>query len=66
MDDVVGLLMRRYGDIRSLFDEVERTNGDERQDAFRRLVRLLAIQETAEEEVVHPAHGAASTVASAS
>lgn len=46
--------MRRHGDIRTLFDEVERTAGDERRAAFRRLVRLLAVHETAEEEVVHP------------
>jgi hypothetical protein len=52
-DDVVALLMRQHGDIRNLFDEVERSAGDERRDAFRRLVRLLAVHETAEEEVVH-------------
>ncbi|MEI7031121.1 hemerythrin domain-containing protein [Streptomyces pratensis] len=53
-DDVVALLMRQHGDIRNLFDEVERSGGDARRDAFRRLVRLLAVHETAEEEVVHP------------
>lgn len=53
-DDVVALLMRQHGDIRNLFDEVEATTGEERRDAFRRLVRLLAVHETAEEEVVHP------------
>ncbi|MFD7233308.1 hemerythrin domain-containing protein [Streptomyces sp. NPDC059881] len=53
-DDVVSLLMRQHGDIRNLFDEVEAATGTERQDAFRRLVRLLAVHETAEEEVVHP------------
>ncbi|MGP2440373.1 hemerythrin domain-containing protein [Streptomyces sp. JW3] len=53
-DDVVALLMRQHGDIRNLFDEVEAGTGDERRDAFRRLVRLLAVHETAEEEVVHP------------
>ncbi|MEU2559930.1 hemerythrin domain-containing protein [Streptomyces longispororuber] len=52
--DVVSLLMRQHGDIRNLFDEVEASAGDERRDAFRRLVRLLAVHETAEEEVVHP------------
>ncbi|WP_433544380.1 hemerythrin domain-containing protein (plasmid) [Streptomyces sp. CA-294286] len=52
--DVVSLLMRQHGDIRNLFDEVEATKGDERRNAFRRLVRLLAVHETAEEEVVHP------------
>jgi hemerythrin superfamily protein len=53
-DDVVALLMRQHGDIRNLFDEVEAAAGEERRDAFRRLVRLLAVHETAEEEVVHP------------
>ncbi|HSY00260.1 MAG TPA: hemerythrin domain-containing protein [Streptomyces sp.] len=53
-NDVVALLMRQHGDIRNLFDEVEASGGQERRDAFRRLVRLLAVHETAEEEVVHP------------
>ncbi|MET7933200.1 hemerythrin domain-containing protein [Streptomyces sp. NPDC005322] len=53
-DDVVALLTRQHGDIRNLFDEVERATGEDRRDAFRRLVRLLAVHETAEEEVVHP------------
>ncbi|MFI9547651.1 hemerythrin domain-containing protein [Streptomyces sp. NPDC052016] len=52
--DVVALLMRQHGDIRNLFDEVEQSEGEERRDAFHRLVRLLAVHETAEEEVVHP------------
>jgi hemerythrin superfamily protein len=52
--DVVALLMRQHGDIRNLFDEAEGTTGDERRAAFRNLVRLLAVHETAEEEVVRP------------
>ncbi|NYI05279.1 hemerythrin domain-containing protein [Allostreptomyces psammosilenae] len=52
--DVVALLMQQHGDIRNLFDEVEASTGDARRDAFRRLVRFLAVHETAEEEVVHP------------
>lgn len=52
--DVVALLTRQHGDIRNLFDEVEAASGGERREAFRRLVRLLAVHETAEEEVVHP------------
>ncbi|MER5633261.1 hemerythrin domain-containing protein [Streptomyces nitrosporeus] len=48
------MLMRQHGEIRNLFDEVENTAGEERRDAFRRLVRMLAVHETAEEEVVHP------------
>ncbi|MEE1927490.1 hemerythrin domain-containing protein [Streptomyces sp. TRM 70351] len=53
--DVVALLMQQHGEVRNLFDEVEQSRGDERRDAFRRLVRMLAVHETAEEEVVHPA-----------
>ncbi|MEU0040725.1 hemerythrin domain-containing protein [Streptomyces sp. NPDC006333] len=53
-DDVVTLLMRQHGDIRNLFDEVEAADGEARQEAFHRLVRLLAVHETAEEEIVHP------------
>ncbi|MFI9617038.1 hemerythrin domain-containing protein [Streptomyces sp. NPDC052023] len=53
-DDVVSLLIRQHGDIRNLFDEVESTTGENRRDAFYRLVRLLAVHETAEEEIVHP------------
>ncbi|SFC35885.1 hemerythrin domain-containing protein [Streptomyces aidingensis] len=53
-EDVVALLMRQHGDIRNLFDEVEQAEGDARREAFGRLVRLLAVHETAEEEIVHP------------
>lgn len=53
-NDVVALLMRQHGEIRDLFDEVEHSRGDERRAAFRRLVSLLAVHETAEEEVLHP------------
>ncbi|MFF1465705.1 hemerythrin domain-containing protein [Streptomyces sp. NPDC058330] len=53
-NDVVAMLMRQHGEIRNLFDEVETTTGEGRKDAFRRLVRMLAVHETAEEEVVHP------------
>ncbi|WP_369199769.1 hemerythrin domain-containing protein [Streptomyces sp. PU-14G] len=52
--DVVALLMAQHGQIRNLFDEVEATSGEARRDAFGRLVRMLAVHETAEEEVVHP------------
>ncbi|MFK8846565.1 hemerythrin domain-containing protein [Streptomyces sp. Ac-502] len=52
--DVVALLIAQHGQIRDLFDEVEQSSGDARRDAFRRLVRMLAVHETAEEEAVHP------------
>lgn len=34
--------MRQHGDTRNLFDEVEASRGEERRDAFRRLMRQLA------------------------
>lgn len=49
--------MRQHGDIGVVFDEVEAASGEERRHAFRRLVRLLAVHETAEGEVVHPFPG---------
>jgi hemerythrin superfamily protein len=55
MTDVITLLQRQHQDIRTLFAEVEAATGDERTDAWHRLVRLLSIHETAEEEIVHPA-----------
>ncbi|MEV4003892.1 hemerythrin domain-containing protein [Actinomadura sp. NPDC049753] len=52
--DVVDLLLRQHAEIRRLFDRVEAAAGHERAEAFHRLRRLLAVHETAEEEVVHP------------
>ncbi|MCT9928947.1 hemerythrin domain-containing protein [Planotetraspora sp. A-T 1434] len=52
--DVIELLIRQHVQIRELFDEVDRGQGDQRREAFSRLVRLLAVHETAEEEIVHP------------
>jgi hemerythrin superfamily protein len=52
--DVVDILIQQHNQIRDLFDEVENSLGDARRDAFERLVRLLAVHETAEEEIIHP------------
>ncbi|GGL80935.1 hemerythrin [Streptomyces fumigatiscleroticus] len=52
--DVVELLKAQHTRIRDLFDEVANTKGEERKRHFHDLVRLLAVHETAEEEVVHP------------
>jgi hemerythrin superfamily protein len=52
--DVVDLLIHQHSQIRDLFDEVENTLGPDRKNAFDRLVRLLAVHETAEEEIIHP------------
>lgn len=53
--DVVELLIGQHMQIRDLFTEVEAGTGEQRVDAFHRLVRLLAVHETAEEMIVHPA-----------
>ncbi|MFE2755328.1 hemerythrin domain-containing protein [Actinosynnema sp. NPDC059335] len=53
--DVVELLIGQHMEIRDLFGEVQTSTGGQRADAFARLVRLLAVHETAEEIVVHPA-----------
>jgi hemerythrin superfamily protein len=53
--DVVDLLQEQHAAIRDLFAEVLMATGrDEREDSFHRLVRLMAVHETAEEELVHP------------
>ncbi|GII87952.1 hemerythrin [Sphaerisporangium siamense] len=53
-NDVVALLVHQHQMIKDLFGEVERATGGARAEAFERLVRLLSVHETAEEEVVHP------------
>ncbi|GAB3565107.1 hemerythrin domain-containing protein [Amycolatopsis endophytica] len=52
--DVIELLEEQHQEIRRLFGEVEQASGEERRDAFRDLVRVLSVHETAEEELVHP------------
>ncbi|WNG86049.1 hemerythrin domain-containing protein [Mycobacterium sp. ITM-2016-00317] len=52
--DVVSLLIKQHSQIRDMFADVKLAQGNEKQEAFDRLVRLLAVHETAEEEVVHP------------
>lgn len=53
-DDVVSLLLTQHAQIEELFLLVSGGTGRARADAFNELVRLLAVHETAEEEVVHP------------
>jgi hemerythrin superfamily protein len=53
-EDVIALLKRQHEEIRALFDEVGKAKGDRRKEAFNRLVRLMSVHETSEEEVVHP------------
>lgn len=53
--DVVDLLVEQHMQVRDLFATVLSTSGAARQEAFEALTRMLAVHETAEEEVVHPA-----------
>jgi hypothetical protein len=54
VNDVVDELIRQHGEIRDLFIETLRCTGAGRAQAFARLVRLLAVHETVEQEIVHP------------
>lgn len=53
-DDVVRFLVRQHEQIKSLFAETLAASGKARERAFVELRRLLAVHETAEEEIVHP------------
>ena len=52
--DAVDLLTAQHQEVRQLFSQLH-TGGQGRKDTFECLVRLLAVHETAEEEVVYPA-----------
>ncbi|WP_067570181.1 hemerythrin domain-containing protein [Nocardia acidivorans] len=54
-EDVVTLLVAQHEQIRGLLNQVQATAGTAKRESFEELVRLLAIHESAEEEVVHPA-----------
>src|SRR4051794_22085571 len=53
--DVIELLLHQHNEIKALFVQVKAARGPAQQEAFQRLVRLLAVHESAEEQVVHPA-----------
>lgn len=53
--DVVGFLKEQHEQIKTMFSEVLSVKGEARRKAFVALRRLLAVHETAEEEIVHPA-----------
>lgn len=53
--DVVTRIRRQHDTIRGLFSDVDNAAASKRPDVFQRLVRLLAVHETAEELVVYPA-----------
>jgi hemerythrin superfamily protein len=44
----------QHSEIKRLFSQVEANRDDQRREAFECLVRLLAVHETAEEEVIYP------------
>lgn len=52
--DVVDFLVSQHQQIKSLFAQTLSASGTAREKAFVELRRLLAVHETAEEEIVHP------------
>jgi hemerythrin superfamily protein len=52
--DVVSFLKSQHEQIKSLLSLVQESKGEQRSEAFTKLRRLLAVHETAEEEIVHP------------
>jgi len=52
--DVLDLLIDQHNQIKALFGQLGRAQGAEKRELFERLVRLLAVHESAEEIVVHP------------
>jgi hemerythrin superfamily protein len=53
--DVIDLLLAQHQAMKGLFSEVRAAEGGRRQEAFHNLVRLMAVHESTEEQVVHPA-----------
>jgi hypothetical protein len=52
--DVVSFLKQQHAHIKTMFEDVIESRGRERVKAFHALRRMLAVHETAEEEIVHP------------
>jgi hemerythrin superfamily protein len=52
--NVVDLLVDQHGQIKQLFADISSATGDRKRDLFHDLVRLIAVHESAEEQVVHP------------
>ncbi|HEX5540582.1 MAG TPA: hemerythrin domain-containing protein [Micromonospora sp.] len=52
--DVVDFLKSQHEQIKSLFSQVKSAQGTEKRERFQELVRLLAVHESAEEQIVHP------------
>ena len=56
-DDVIAFLTNQHEQIKALFTRVKDAIGQDREDAFLELRRLLAVHETAEEEIETRAPG---------
>jgi hemerythrin superfamily protein len=54
-EDVVELLMAQHQQVKSLFATVRNATGEAAEGPFDELRKMLAVHETAEEEVVYPA-----------
>ncbi|WP_433618189.1 hemerythrin domain-containing protein [Dactylosporangium sp. CA-139114] len=52
--DVVDVLKNQHAEIKVLFNRLAGAQGDQRRALFFDLVRLLAVHESAEEQIVHP------------
>jgi hemerythrin superfamily protein len=52
--NVVEVLLEQHSQIKALFRDVATAKASRKQELFEELVRLLAVHESAEEEVVHP------------
>ncbi len=52
--DVVDLLLTQHNEIKTLFGRLSEAAGDQKRELFEDLVRMLAVHESAEEELVHP------------
>ncbi|GAA2359175.1 hypothetical protein Cme02nite_35610 [Catellatospora methionotrophica] len=53
-DDVIDLLLSHHEQIKQLFSRIERVQGQQKQEAWEQLVRLLVLHETIEQQLVHP------------
>ncbi len=53
--DVVSFLKGQHQQIKTMLENVKTASGKERANAFYALRRMLAVHETAEEAIVHPA-----------
>jgi len=53
--DVVDLLLAQHEQVKELFQQLTTARGEAKRALFHDLVRMLAVHESAEEQIVHPA-----------